>query len=354
MGQFSKVAAALALASIVHGQCGSGTPDATVNGAVGAYTATKGSQQVYSGSNYYQAIQSALDSIGSGQRVAVIASGSIGTSSISIGSGKIFEGCGTIDVGYRAAHGAIESLGTTGVQIPYLSMTGNPYFGLWFYGVTDLALGEINMDLSDGLGIRFERDKAANSNVSMDKITITGAGSHAVETWNIDGLTIGSVIARDVGECGLLLQTTTNARVGLVDGDNVATGTGYATFRMANNNGQLADGSYTPNVYVDKVVSRGGGRGVFCVSESGGAVIAEVDLANNGNNAILIENCYGVEIQSGTVQGGGEVRISARTEFENTRDVSITLTVNSNTVRESPCGEDISWTISGDATQNIC
>ncbi|KAI0509204.1 ricin B lectin [Xylaria bambusicola] len=352
--EFSAVAACLTLASIVYGQCRSGTPDATVNGAQGAYIATKGSEQVYAGSDYYQAIQSALDSIQSGQRVAVIASGSIGESSISIDSGKIFEGCGTIDVGYRAAHGAIESLGTTDVQIPYLSMTGNPYFGLWFYGVTNLALGEINMALSNGLGIRFERDEAANRNVSMGTVTITGAGSHAVETWNIDGLTIDSVIARDVGECGLLLQTTTNAQVGLVDGNNVAAGTGYATFRMANNNGQLADGSYTPNVYVDKVVSRGGGRGVFCVSESGGAVISEVDLANNENNAILIENGYGVEISSGTVEGGGEVRISARNEFENTRDVSITLTVNSNTVRESPCGENISWTISGDAAQQIC
>ncbi|KAI0598919.1 ricin B lectin [Biscogniauxia sp. FL1348] len=354
MGQFSIFAIALALASVVHGQCGSGTPDATVNGSGGSYTATKGSEQVYSGSNYLQAIQAALDSIDSGQRVAVIASGSIGAGSISISSGKTFEGCGTIDVGNRAGHGAIESLGTTDVQIPYLSMTGNPYFGLWFYGTQNLALGEINMDLSGGLGIRFERDEAANANVSMGTITVTGAGSHAVETWNIDGLTIGSVIARDVGECGLLLQTTTNAKVGLVDGDNVAAGNGYATFRMANNNGQLADGSYTPNVYVDKVVSRGGGRGIFCVSQSGGAVIEEIDLADNGNNAILIENCYNVAINGGTVEGGGEVRISARDEFPNTSDISITLTVNSNTVRESPCGDNISWTLSGDATQNIC
>ncbi|KAK5635803.1 hypothetical protein RRF57_011515 [Xylaria bambusicola] len=336
----------LALASIVYGQCGFGTSDATMNGAEGAYIATKGSEQVYAGSDYYRAIQSALESIESGQRVTVFASGSIGESSINIDSGKIFEGCGTIDVRYWPAHGAIESLGTTNVQIPYLSLTGNPYFGLWFYGVTSLALGEINMALSNGLGIRFERDEAANRNVSMGTITVTGAGSHAVETWNIDGLTIGSVIARDVGEGGLLLQTTTNAQVGLVDGDNVATGIGYVTFRMVNNNGQLADGSYTPNVWFRVVAG-------VASSASGGAVISEVDLADNENNAILIENCYGVEISSGAVKGGSEVHISARDEFENMRDVSITLTVNSNTVRESPCGENISWTISGDATQKI-
>jgi hypothetical protein len=160
----------------------------------------------------------------------------------------------------------------------------------------------------------------------MDEIRITGASSHAVETWNIDGLTVGSVIARNVGECGLLIQNTRNANVGLVDGNNVATGTGYATLRFANTNGRLANGRYDTNIRIDRVVSRGGGRGIFCVSQSGGAVIGNVDLANNGNNAILIENCYNLAINGGIVQGGGEVRLAARSEFANNRDISITLT----------------------------
>jgi len=210
------------------------------------------------------------------------------------------------------------------------------------------------MNLSGGLGIRFDRDNPANTNVKMGTIRVTGAGSHAVETWNIDGLTIGSVIARNVGESGLLLQKTTNAKVGLVDGDNVGKGTGYATFRMANNNGQKSNGKYDTNVYIDKVVSRGGGRGIFCVSQSGAVEIKNVDLASNGNNAILIENCYNVRINGGTVNGGGEVRLSARSEFPNNKDITINLTVNNNSVRESPCGENTNWSISGTASKNIC
>ncbi|KAE8153824.1 hypothetical protein BDV25DRAFT_148856 [Aspergillus avenaceus] len=349
------VTALLALASTVRAQCGSGTPDATVTGEDGTFTATVGSESVYSGPDYHTAIQTALDAISSGQRLSVSASGSIGTKIINIDSGKIFEGCGTIDTEFNEkGRGAIESLNTDGVEIPYLTMTGDPYFGMRFYGVTGLSLGEITMNLSGGLGIRFERDEAANADVSMGVITVTGAGSHAVETWNIDGLTINEVIARDVGECGLLLQKTTNAEVGLVDGDNVAAGTGYATFRMANNNGQLEDGSYTTNVVVDRVVSRGGGRGIFCVSQSGGVEIKDVDLADNENNAILIENCYGVSILGGTVTGGGEVRLSARDEFPNTSDISITLEVNDNSVTENPCGENVTWDISGDATVDSC
>ncbi|RYP77542.1 hypothetical protein DL771_001115 [Monosporascus sp. 5C6A] len=354
MAKFSILAAVLALASAVQAQCGSGTPDATVTGSGNSFTASKGSTRVYSGSDYRAAIQAALDSISSGQRISVMASGSIGAGTISISSGKTFEGCGTINVGNRSGRGAIESLNTQGVKIPYLSMTGNPYFGLRFYGTRDLTLGEITMNLSGGLGIRFDRDQAANSNVKMGTIRVTGAGSHAVETWNIDGLTIDRVIARNVGECGLLIQNTRNAQVGLVDGDNVATGTGYATLRFANNNGQNPNGNYNTNIYVDKVVSRGGGRGFFCVSQSGAAVIKEVDLANNGNNAILIENCYNLSIRGGKVNGGGEVRVAARSEFPNNRDIWITLKVDNTSVRESPCGDNVNWTLTGNANKNIC
>ncbi|KAL1867902.1 hypothetical protein Daus18300_006177 [Diaporthe australafricana] len=354
MARFFILTAVLALISLAYAQCGAGTPDARVTGSGSSFTATRGSSTVYTGSDYRAAIQAALDSISSGQRVSVIASGSIGANTITIASGKTFEGCGTINVGNKSGRGAIESLNTVGAKIPYLTMTGNPNFGLRFYGTRDLVLGQITMNLSGGLGIRFDRDQAANSNVKMDVIRVTGASSHAVETWNIDGLTINQVIARNVGESGLLLQKTTNAQVNLVDGDNVGAGTGYGTLRFANQNGRNANGNYNTNVYVTKVVSRGGGRGVFCVSESGAAVIETVDLANNGNNAILIENCYNLSIRGGTVNGGGEVRVSARTEFANSRDLWITLRVDGTTVRESPCADNSNWTLTGNGARNIC
>ncbi|KFY68383.1 hypothetical protein V496_01126 [Pseudogymnoascus sp. VKM F-4515 (FW-2607)] len=353
MVQFSILAAALALISAVNAQCGSGTPHATVTGSTGNYKALKGTSSVYSGSDYYAAINAALNSISSGQRVSVIASGSIGTNTISIPSGKIFEGCGTINLGYKSGRGGVESLNTQGAKIPYLTLTGAPYFAMRFYGTRDLSLGKITMNLSGGMGIRFERDNAANYNVNMDVINVTGAGSHAVETWNIDGLNINQVIARNVGECGLLLQKVTNAWVGLVDANNVATGTGYAALRFANQNGKL-NGGYNTNIWIDKLVARGGGRGLFCVSESGGAQIKNVDISNTGNNAILIENCYNVNVLAGTVNGGGEVRLAARSEFANNRDISLTLRVDNTSVRESPCGENTNFYITGNASKNIC
>lgn len=89
----------LALFASVNAQCGAGTPNAKVTGSSGAYVATNGSRQVYAGGDYRAACQAALDSITTGQRVSVIASGAIGANTITVGSGKTFEVCGTIDVG---------------------------------------------------------------------------------------------------------------------------------------------------------------------------------------------------------------------------------------------------------------
>jgi hypothetical protein len=341
-------------AAVAQAACGANSPHATVTGSSGAYVTKEGSTTVYSGSDYRAAVQAGVDTISSGQRVAVMASGNIGASTITIHSGKTFEGCGMITVGNRSGRGAIEAINTTNVNIAYLKMSGNPYFGLRFSGTNGLKLGDIDLTLSGGLGIRFDRDAAWNYNVTMNDIYVSGAGSHAVETWNIDGFNITRVTARNVGQSGLLIQNSRNGWVGTVDGNNVAAGTGYATFRMANTNGRLSNGSYSTNIYVDNVISRGGGRGVFCVSQSGGVVIKNVDLANNGNNSILIENCYNVSIRGGTVNGGGEVRLAARSEFANNRDIWITLRVDNTSVRESPCGENTNWTLSGNGSRNIC
>ena len=350
----SFIAWGLALVNTVHAACGDGSAQGVVTGS-GTFTANVNGNNVYTGSDYRLAIQTALDRISSGGRVVVWSSGALGANTITVTSGKTFEVCGTIDTGFRNGRGAIEIQGQNDVYIPYLRMTGNPYFGLRISGTRNLRLGEIVMNLSGGLGIRFDRDAAFNYNVRMGAITVTGAGSHAVEIWNVDGLDIDAVIARDVGECGLLIQKTTNAWVGYVEGNNVAAGTGYATLRFANNNGQLSNGQYTTtNIWIDRVYSRGGGRGIFCVSMSGAAEIKYIDLANNGNNAVLIENCYNLAIRDGVINGGGEVRVAARSEFPNTSGIFFEVEVNNNVVRESPCAENIYWGLTGNAQRNIC
>jgi hypothetical protein len=202
------------------------------------------------------------------------------------------------------------------------------------------------MRLSGGLGVRIDNRGDTSQwtrNVRIDNVYVSGAGSHAVETYGVDGITIGTVTARNVGESGLLLNQTINATVGTVDAENAGTGTGYAAFRTANRNGRIGD-SYPTNIRVGTVRARGGGRGIFCVSESGGVAIDRVDIANTGNNAILIENCYNVAIAtaSGTISGGGEIRLAERSEFAGNRDITLqNFTLSNSRIVENPCADNL-------------
>ncbi|SDO69113.1 hypothetical protein [Lentzea jiangxiensis] len=348
--------------------CGDRTfnAEAVLNG--GTWTSRNGSRTVYTGTDMRAAVQAALDSLAAGrtskQWVLVRGSGSISAGSrISLPSYTGIDVCGTINVTGSGTgdQAPIYSRGTRDVEVRHLSVTGRPLYGIFLRNVDNVVLGQIDLRLSGGLGVRIDNrgnTSVRSRNIRIDTVYASGASSHAVETYGVDGLTIGTVTARNVGESGLLLNDTINATVGTVDAENAGTGTGYAAFRTANRNGRIGT-SYPTNIRVGTVRARGGGRGVFCVSESGGLTIDRIDLANTGNNAVLIENCTNVVLaaQSGTVSGGGEIRLAARSEFPNNRDITVqNLTVTNSALRESPCGTNTTFRnlTLNNSTSNVC
>jgi hypothetical protein len=328
--------------------CGSLTYQAEAVQSGSNWTAKRGSTTVYTGTDMRAAVQAAISSLPartSKQNVVVRGSGTISAGSrISLPSYTLIDVCGTINVTGSGTgdQAPIYSRGTTNVEVANLKVTGAPLYGIFMRSVNNLVLGTIDMRLSSGLGVRIDNygDKSVMSkNIKVGTVYVSGASSHALETYGVDGITIGTVTARNVGESGLLLNQTINATVGTVDAENAGTGTGYAAFRMANRNGRVGS-SYPNNIKVGTVKARGGGRGIFCVSESGGATIDKVDIANTGNNSVLVENCYNVVIagQSGTISGGGEVRIANRTEFPASTGIKFqNLTVSNTPIRWSPC-----------------
>ncbi|GAA2044132.1 hypothetical protein GCM10009757_09470 [Streptomyces cheonanensis] len=309
----------------------------------------------YSGTDMLSAMRAAVNSLTPGrtskQRVVVRGSGDVpANQSLDLPSYTILEVCGTINVTGSPGgdHAVVRGRNVTDIEVPHLNVTGAPYFGIFVRNGTNITLGQIDLRLSGGLGIRIDNHSNRNvrtRNVRIDNVYVSGTNNHGVETYGVDGLTIGTVTARNTAYSGLLLNDTINATVQRVDGQGTGTGTGYAAFRMANRNGRVGD-SYPTNIRVGEVIARGGGRGIFCVSESGGVVIDRVNIADTGNNAILIENCYNVNLAavSGTVSGGGGIRIAARTEFANTRDVVLqNLTITNNSLTENPCGVNIQY-----------
>lgn len=360
--------AAAAPAPAVAAACGEGSYQAEAVLSGSTWTARRGSSTVYTGTDLRAAVQAAVNSLTSGrtskERVVVRGSGSMSAGSrISLPSYTALDVCGTINVTGTGSgdQAPVYSRGTRDIEVQHLNLTGAPLYGIFLRNVQNVILGQLDMRLSAGLGVRIDNRGDTSQwtrNVRIDNAYVSGASSHAVETYGVDGLTIGTVTARNVGESGLLLNQTINATVTKVDADNAGAGTGYAAFRMANRNGRVGS-SYPTNIRVGEVIARGGGRGVFCVSESGGAVIDKVTLSNTGNNAVLIENCYNVNLaaQSGTVTGGGEIRLAARSEFPNNSDILIqNLTVTNSSIRESPCGTNTTFRniTLVNSTQSIC
>jgi hypothetical protein len=348
--------------------CGEGSFNAEVTKSGSTWTARNGGSTVYTGTDTRAAIQAGIDSLRSGrtskERVVVRGDGSISAGSrISLRSYTVLDVCGTINVTGSGSgdQAPIYARGVRDIEVPHVRITGTPLYGIFMRNVENVVLGDIQLPVSDGLGIRIDNhgDRSVRSrNIRIDNVNVSGTSTHGVETYGLDGLTIGTVVARNTHDSGLLLNDTINATVGTVDAQGAGTGTGYAAFRTANRNGRVGS-SYPTNVRVGTVIARGGGRGVFCVSESGGLVIDRVDIADAGNNSILVENCYNVNIAavSGSVTRGGEIRLAARTEFANNRDITIqNLTVTNSAVTENPCGENTTFrniTLSN-SRMNIC
>src|SRR5690606_2957351 len=226
------------------------------------WTARNGSRTVYTGGDMRAAVQAGIDSLTPGrtgkERVVVRGSGSISADDrISLASYTVLDVCGTIDVtGSGSGDKApVYARGVRDIEVQHLSLTGRPLYGIFMRNVENVVLGSIEMRLSGGLGIRIDNhgDRSVPSrNISIGEVYVSGTGSHGVETYGVDGLTIDRVTARNTGESGLLLNDTRNATVGRVDADQTGTGTGYAALRFANRNGRIGDG-YPTNIRVGSV-----------------------------------------------------------------------------------------------------
>jgi hypothetical protein len=324
------------------------------------WTVTKGAQQLHSGSDMEAALRAAYAGLSSGrsskESVLVQGSGDISASSqVSIPSYTVVNICGTLNVSGTPSgsdRSPLYARNARDIEIPNLKMTGSPQYGIFFRGTNNMYLGQIDLRLTStaGIGIRVDTSGSAgtdtnfNTNLKIDYVYGSGMGSHVVETYGISGITIGKVEGANVGECGVLLNRSINANIDLVTCTDCAVGTGYAAFRMANNNGVIDGGYNTVNIMAKSVIARGGGRGIFSVSGSGAARIDKVDLEDTTNNSILLENAHNVTVGNAGAQSrvanSGQLRIAGTSS-----DIKIqNIAVSGTTISESPCATNSTWT----------
>lgn len=286
-----------------------------VTASAGTYTAKVNGATVYTGTGYIAAIQAAINGLTAGRTakewVTIKNSGSSGSSggalkyvNLPSNTGLDFSNTTFTCNSGDALIVPVWSDRKTNIEVKNLKVVGNPRYGIWFKGCTKMNISNITMNLTApaadlGLGIRVDNSTAATSNLTISgTINITG-GDNSVETYGVDGFTIGNVTSSNNAACGVLLNKSKNGTVGTVTGNgNSTTGStvGYATFRVANSNG--------PNVTCAKVYSRNSGRGFFSVTGSNGTTVTTVDIAGTALQGILLQDASNTKVLGGTVTGG--------------------------------------------------
>jgi len=318
------------LATSAIGAAQADSHDALVSNSGGQFVAENGGSEVYAGGDFVDAMQAAVDSLTPGrtakETVRVEATGSTGSAgslrAVDLPSYTVFDVPGSIDVTDSGEPWVVpvRAQNAEAIEIPRLTVTGNPRYGIRISHCSDVVIGDVTMDLSAGLGIRIDgRDGPRTRNVTLDSATISGSSTHAVETYGVDNIDVGTVTATDVDTgCGLLLNDTSGATVDHVDATRCDEGGGYAGFRCANDAG--------PDISVGRVDAVDCGRGVFTVSGSRGITIDEVALESCGSGA-LVQDTRDTAIRGGSITGndGEGVRIDSRDSNDHpyTRNVTV-------------------------------
>lgn len=295
--------------------------DAEVTRTNGQWLSRVDGNTVYQGGRYFDAINAAINNMGNGV-VNIRNSGDSGPDGGNVYSIRPRAGQ-TLDFHGHTVHANGGELVVPvycdrrdNITVRNMHVTGNPRYGVWFRGCSNVTLENITMDLSNnnpvGLGIRVDDSTGAASNLTIaGNININGAKGHGVETYGVDGFNIGDVTVTNNGGCGLLLNNSRNGTVGNVTGHYNNQGGGYATFRVANNNG--------PNVTVNSVYSRNSGRGFFSVSGSHGTTVNYVDIANTTSHGIFLEDASNTHVLSGSVSNGNPNCQLVRTDSSSIR-----------------------------------
>ncbi|WP_436922948.1 RICIN domain-containing protein [Halosimplex amylolyticum] len=301
-------------------------------GPEGTYHADGVEETVYSGENFTEAVQAAVDSLTDGrttkEKVVVACSGTMGPHewdgdvlAIDIPSYTIVDFRGTIYVEdeNEALIRPLRALNAEEIEIPRVAISGNFRSAIWFRSVSNVYFGHVDIRTPEdsiieatGGGVRIDGfaegrgdDTIRSTDIQVDTAYIENTVGHAFETYAVDRLQVGEVVANNPNYAGVLLNDTTDTTVGAVVGKDVDVGGGYATFRVAN-------GAH--DVTCGQVVANGGARGVFGVSGCHDITIGEVNIRHTDAHGMLIQDCQRFTVQGGILKDckGEAIRVDSR------------------------------------------
>jgi hypothetical protein len=208
------------------------------------------------------------------------------------------------NVNFTRSHGGtgFHHEGAGDIQIYDMNITSGSGWGIHTSRASNLTFARVKI-LSGGIGIRVDSHPSRPYeegrwiyNLNVSDCRFENLGSHGLETYGVDGFTINNIVARNCGECGVLINKGYNGTIGTVDAYRCSYGGGYAGLRFAND---------CLNITANQLIATECGRGFFTVSTVKNCTVQNVTIRNCTSHAILLQNSDNVRVNGGTFNGDG-------------------------------------------------
>ena len=132
-------------------------------------------------------------------------------------------------------------------------------------------------------------------NVHIQDCRFETGTSHGLETFGVDGFKGYGLVARNMGECGVLLNRTVNGTLGTVHAYRCNNGGGYAGLRLANN---------CSNVTTSMLYATECGRGYFVLTGSNNCHLNNCQIVNGTGIGVWLENVVNCSVKAGCTNDG--------------------------------------------------
>ena len=249
--------------------------------------------------------------IGTGNREVHILSGGTLSERINLQPGLTLY-CHNVTFNKNHTADAFFRDGSGPIRIYDMTLNNNAAMGIRISRASDVYIQNVKI-YGGGIGIRVDSHPSRPyeegrwvSNLHVQDCRFENGSSHGLETYGVDGFKAYGIIARNMGECGVLLNKTINGTLGTVDAYRCSYGGGYAGLRLANN---------CSNVTTEKLIARECGRGYFVLTGSNNSHLNNAQITDCTDIGIWLENVINCSVKAGCTNDG--VAVSGSGSYAN-------------------------------------
>lgn len=251
------------------------------------------------------------NAIGSGNREVHILTGGTLSSTINLQAGLVLRFHNNTLNKNHSGYGFLRD-GSGPIEFYDLTLNNNANMGIRISRASDLVFSNLKI-YGGSIGIRVDSHPSRPYeegrwvyNVSVQNCRFENTSSHGLETYGVNGFTANTIVARNCGECGVLLNRTVNGTIGTVDAYRCSYGGGYAGLRFAND---------CSNVTTNMLYAKECGRGYFVLTGSNNIHLNNCEITDCTNIGIWLENVVNCTVKAGCSNCG--VAVSGSGSYAN-------------------------------------